>query len=96
MAGDGLSQENANILWTLIGGMLVMFMQPGFALVECGLTRAKNAANIMMKNYADFLMGGILYFLIGFGLMFGADAGGLLGTSLFGMSGSGGAGSAWL
>lgn len=88
-AADALSQENANILWTLIGGMLVMFMQPGFALVECGLTRAKNAANIMMKNYADFLMGGILYFLVGFGLMFGADAGGLFGFSMFGMSASG-------
>lgn len=97
MAGDALSQENANILWTLIGGILVMFMQPGFALVECGLTRAKNAANIMMKNYADFLMGGILYFLIGFGLMFGADAGGMLGASMFGMSGSSGTGNgAWL
>ena len=96
-AGDGLSQENANILWTLIGGMLVMFIQPGFALVECGLTRAKNAANIMMKNYADFLMGSIIYFLVGFGLMFGADAGGMLGTSMFGMSGSGGTGGgAWL
>ena len=97
LAEDGLSQENANILWTLIGGMLVMFMQPGFALVECGLTRAKNAANIMMKNYADFLMGGIIYFLIGFGLMFGTDAGGIVGTSMFGMSGSSGTGEGgWL
>lgn len=87
LAADELSQENANILWTLIGGMLVMFMQPGFALVECGLTRAKNAANIMMKNYADFLMGAILYFLVGFGLMFGTDMGGILGFSMFGMSG---------
>lgn len=41
LAEDRLSQENANILWTLIGGMLVMFMQPGFALVECGLTRRR-------------------------------------------------------
>lgn len=97
LANDALSQENANILWTLIGGMLVMFMQPGFALVECGLTRAKNAANIMMKNYADFLMGSILYFLLGFGLMFGTDTGGFLGTSMFGMSGSKGTGNgAWL
>lgn len=97
LAEDGLSQENANILWTLIGGMLVMFMQPGFALVECGLTRAKNAANIMMKNYADFLMGSIIYFLVGFGLMFGADVGGFVGTSMFGMSGSSGTGEgAWL
>ena len=97
LAEDRLSQENANILWTLIGGMLVMFMQPGFALVECGLTRAKNAANIMMKNYADFLMGGIIYFLVGFGLMFGTDISGFVGTSMFGMSGSSGTGEgAWL
>ena len=96
LAADALSQENANILWTLIGGMLVMFMQPGFALVECGLTRAKNAANIMMKNYADFLMGGILFFLVGFGLMFGADAGGLFGFSMFGMSGGSSDSYAWM
>ncbi|MBO4312225.1 MAG: ammonium transporter, partial [Desulfovibrionaceae bacterium] len=56
-ADTPLTQEQGSILWTLLGGMLVMFMQPGFALVECGLTRAKNAANIMLKNYADFMLG---------------------------------------
>ena len=55
-----LTQASGNTLWTMVGAMLVMFMQPGFALVECGLTRAKNAANIMMKNYADFMMGRLL------------------------------------
>ena len=84
---SSLSQSDANILWTLIGGMLVMFMQPGFALVECGLTRAKNAANIMMKNYADFMVGSILYLLVGFGLMFGTSQGGLFGWSFFAMDG---------
>ena len=93
-AGNAVAAEEAmmpqsagNAVWTLIGGMLVMFMQPGFALVECGLTRAKNAANIMLKNYADFMMGGIIYFLVGFGLMFGASVDGLFGWSMFGMSG---------
>ena len=74
---------NGNILWTLIGGMLVMFMQPGFALVECGLTRAKNAANIIMKNYIDFMLGAVIYYVVGFGLMFGTDIAGLFGSSLF-------------
>lgn len=82
-AVEMLPQAAGNLLWTLIGGILVMFMQPGFALVECGLTRAKNAANIMMKNFIDFSMGVPLYFLLGFGLMFGASYYGLIGTSLF-------------
>ncbi len=52
-----LTQDNANILWTLIAAILVMFMQAGFALVECGFTRAKNASNILMKNVLDFAAG---------------------------------------
>ena len=61
-----LSQQNGDIIWTMLGAMLVMFMQPGFALVECGLTRAKNAGNILMKNFVDFSVGTPLFFLIGF------------------------------
>lgn len=86
-ADTPLTQEQGSILWTLLGGMLVMFMQPGFALVECGLTRAKNAANIMLKNYADFMLGSILYFLAGFAIMFGSSQSGLIGWSHFGMNG---------
>ena len=82
-----LSQSAGNTMWTLIGGILVMFMQPGFALVECGLTRAKNAANIIMKNYVDFAVGSIIFLLVGFGMMFGESAYGLIGTSMFGLSG---------
>jgi Amt family ammonium transporter len=91
-ASDGcLSQENANILWTLLAAVLVMFMQAGFALVETGFTRAKNAGNILMKNVLDFAIGSILFFLIGFGLMFGTDVGGgLVGSSGFGLSNVGG------
>ena len=84
-APEMMTQANGNTLWTLLGGMLVMFMQAGFALVECGLTRAKNAANILMKNYADFLMGALIFYAVGFGLMFGASKWGLFGSSLFGM-----------
>ena len=58
---------------------MVFFMQPGFALVEAGLTRSKNTANILMKNFCDFMAGTILYWLIGFGLMFhGFDFGAFL------------------
>lgn len=82
-----LSQTAGNIMWTMIGAMLVMFMQPGFALVECGLTRAKNAGNILMKNFMDFGFGGVVYFLIGFGLMFGPSVGGFIGSSGFALAG---------
>ena len=87
-APEFLSQANANIMWTLIAGVLVMFMQAGFALVECGFTRAKNAGNIMMKNFLDFAAGTPMFFLFGFALMFGTDLGGFLGTSGFALSGS--------
>lgn len=57
--------------WLFFGGVLVFFMQTGFAMVETGFTRAKNAGNIIMKNVADFLLGSIIYWLIGYGLMYG-------------------------
>jgi Amt family ammonium transporter len=85
--GESYPQADANIFWTLLGGILVMFMQPGFAMVECGLARAKNAANILMKNYADFMIGSLVFLFVGFGLMFGKSAGGVIGTSFFGLSG---------
>ena len=59
-------------LWVLLGAMLVFWMQPGFALVEAGMTRAKNTANILMKNFCDFMCGSILYWILGFSLMYGA------------------------
>ncbi len=80
-----LSQKNGDIIWTMLGAMLVMFMQPGFALVECGLTRAKNAGNILMKNFVDLSIGTPLFFLIGFGLMFGTSSG-FIGMPSFGMN----------
>ena len=58
-------------VWVLIAGILVMWMQAGFALVETGLTRAKNATNICMKNLLDFCFGTFFFWLIGWGLMFG-------------------------
>jgi Amt family ammonium transporter len=79
-------QTNLNIVWTCLAAFLVFFMQAGFALVETGFTRAKNAVNILMKNLMDFSVGSLAFFLVGFGLMFGATNG-LFGTTLFGLKG---------
>jgi len=79
-------QTHANYVWTLIAAFLVFFMQAGFAMVETGFTRAKNAVNIMMKNLMDFAMGSIAYWAIGFGLMFGVTATGWFGTDGFFLS----------
>ncbi len=68
-------QLNLNIVWTCIAAFLVFFMQAGFAMVETGFTRAKNAVNILMKNLMDFSIGSVAFFLVGFGLMFGAGNG---------------------
>lgn len=76
-------QDNLNYVWTIIAACLVFFMQAGFALVETGLTRAKNAINIIMKNVMDVSAGSLAFFLIGFGLMFGTSAGGWIGTDGF-------------
>ena len=59
--------------WYLIGAALVFFMQAGFAMVETGFTRAKNAGNIIMKNLMDFCIGTVVFSLLGFGLMMGED-----------------------
>jgi Amt family ammonium transporter len=76
-------QLNLNIVWTALAAFLVFFMQAGFAMVEAGFTRAKNACNIMMKNLMDFSVGSIMWFLIGFGLMFGGGSSGFFGASHF-------------
>jgi Amt family ammonium transporter len=77
-------QTNLNIVWTCIAAFLVFLMQAGFAMVETGFTRAKNAVNILMKNLMDFSVGTLAFFLVGFGLMFG-KTNGLFGTTLFAM-----------
>ena len=77
-------QNNINIVWTCVAAFLVFFMQAGFAMVEAGFTRAKNAVNIIMKNLMDFSIGTLMFFLIGFGLMFG-ETNGVFGTTNFGI-----------
>ncbi len=64
-----------NTMWVLIAAALVFFMQAGFALVEMGMTRSKNAANILMKNLMDYVIGTIAFWFIGFGIMFGSANG---------------------
>ena len=75
--------SSVDTIWVMLGAILVYFMQPGFAMVETGLTRAKNAGNIVMKNFMDFALGTIMFWIFGFGLMFGTDIGGIIGTPDF-------------
>lgn len=75
--------ENVYGIWFLIGAALVFWMQAGFAMVETGFTRAKNAGNILMKNLMDFCIGTIVFILIGFGFLLGEDLLGLIGKPGF-------------
>ena len=82
--------DNIYGIWFLIGAVLVFWMQAGFAMVESGFTRAKNAGNIIMKNLMDFCIGTIMWFLIGASLMLAAGEGesdilGFMGTPGFGV-----------
>ncbi len=70
-------------VWFLIGAALVFWMQAGFAMVETGFTRAKNAGNILMKNLMDFCIGTVVFILIGFGLLLGEDVMGIIGKPGF-------------
>ena len=70
--------SSVDTIWVLLGAALVFFMQAGFAMVETGFTRAKNAGNIIMKNLMDFAIGTPIFWLFGFGLMF-AGTGPLIG-----------------
>src|SRR6266542_6752498 len=72
----------ANTIWVVVAAILVMFMQAGFAFLEAGLTRMKNAAHIAGKNVLIFGVCSIVYWAVGFGLAFG-DGNALVGTSGF-------------
>ena len=75
--------SSLDTIWTLLGAVLVFFMQAGFAMVETGFTRAKNAGNIIMKNLLDFAIGTVVFWFIGFGLMFAGDGALIGGLDLF-------------
>jgi len=72
--------SSVDSVWTLLATGLVFFMQAGFAMVETGFTRAKNAGNIIMKNLMDFAIGSVVFWIIGFSIMFGDSVGGLIGS----------------
>ena len=91
-----LVQNNLNVVWTLVAAILVFLMQAGFALVETGFTRAKNAANIMMKNLMDFAVGSLAFYVLGAALMFGASkSAGWLGWGGLGMPSLGAGEGVW-
>ena len=77
-----------NSVWLVTAAILVFFMQAGFALVESGMVRAKNAVNVIMKNYCDMCVGAIGFWAIGYGLMFGLNTTGWYGTDKFFMNSS--------
>lgn len=85
MTEELMSAVNGEVfgVWFLIGAALVFWMQAGFAMVETGFTRAKNAGNILMKNLMDFCIGTVVFILIGFGLLLGEDLLGFIGKPGF-------------
>ena len=76
VAGLGIA---TNVLWVVIGAVLVIFMQAGFALVETGFCRAKHAAHVVSTNFAIFGLGFVAFFIVGFALMFGGYSRSALG-----------------
>jgi len=73
LAAAAAVQATLDNIWILVAAVLVIFMQAGFALVEAGLTRAKNVANIFMKNLMDFCVGALLFFAVGYAIAFGGE-----------------------
>ena len=78
-----MSYSSVDTLWILMAAVLVFFMQPGFAMLEAGLTRGKNAGNIVMKNFMNFSLGTLAFWIVGFSLLFGRDIGGFIGMPDF-------------
>lgn len=73
----------ADTAWIVAAGSLVFFMQAGFALLESGMARSKNAVNVIMKNYCDMCFGALIFWLVGYGIMFGNNPTGWIGTDHF-------------
>lgn len=77
-----------DMIWLVLCAALVFFMQAGFAMVESGLTRAKNAGNILMKNLMDFSVGVIVFWAVGWALMYGETVSGVIGKTQFFLTGA--------
>jgi ammonium transporter, Amt family len=82
-----LHSQALDMIWLVLAAALVFFMQAGFAMVETGLTRAKNASNILMKNLMDFSAGAVAFWAIGWAFMYGVSKG-FIGTDQFFLSGA--------
>ena len=80
---DNNPESAMNTVWLMTAAALVFFMQAGFALLESGMSRAKNAVNVMMKNYLDVCLGSLIFWLVGYGLMFGNNTTGFFGSDHF-------------
>lgn len=78
---------SVNLVWVMLAAFLVFFMHAGFAMVETGFTRSKNALNILMKNFMTISLAALLFFAVGFGLMFGDTIQGFVGSNGFWMAG---------
>jgi Amt family ammonium transporter len=83
LAADADLGAGMDTVWLAVASALVFFMQAGFALVESGLSRAKNSINVLMKNYIDLCVGTLAFWVVGYGLMFGSNPSGWFGTSGF-------------
>jgi len=83
-----LHGQALDMIWLVLAAALVFFMQAGFAMVETGLTRAKNANNILMKNLMDFSAGALVYWAIGWAFMYGKSVSGLFGSDQFFLAGA--------
>jgi Amt family ammonium transporter len=79
-------QVNLDTTWILVAGMLVFFMQAGFALLEAGLIRQTGVVNSLMENFMDACLGGVIFWIVGYGIAFGVSSGGLFGASNFFLS----------
>lgn len=83
LADNAQLKIEVDTVWIITATALVFFMQAGFALVESGMSRSKNAVNVVMKNYMDVCIGSIIFWMIGYGLMFGDNATGFFGVTHF-------------
>lgn len=86
---DQIQQLSSGLdtIWVVLTAAMILLMEGGFALLEAGFVRQKNAVSIIMKVFVDIAFGALIFYFIGFALMYGKDAGGIIGTSGFFMGG---------